>query len=145
MNFSNFFRLYLKRLNGGCGWDEPHSGRYDTKSCGFVEKITILLGEVVEEFETAEIEEIEENEKPAVEPAVEEEPVNSTGAGDTGKQSRAQKKVMKAMAKLNLKKVPGIMKVVLRNGKKGMGTFSIPGGEVYKVNLYWLKLDLDWP
>lgn len=90
-------------------------------------------GEVVEEFETAEIEEIEENEKPAAEPAVEEEPVNSTGAGDTGKQSRAQKKVMKAMAKLNLKKVPGIMKVVLRNGKKGMGTFSIPGGEVYKV------------
>jgi len=90
-------------------------------------------GEVVEEFETAEIEEIDESEKPVVEPVVGEEPGNNPGAGDAGKQSRAQKKVMKAMAKLNLKKVPGIMKVVLRNGKKGMGTFSIPGGEVYKV------------
>jgi len=97
----------------------------------------IAGGEVVEEFETAEIEEIGESEKPVVEPVVEpvvgEEPGNNPAAGDAGKQSRAQKKVMKAMAKLNLKKVPGIMKVVLRNGKKGMGTFSIPGGEVYKV------------
>ena len=121
----------------------PIPGGMIQKAADLLRKLRFYLGEVVEEFETAEIEEIEENEKPAVEPAVEEEPVNSTGAGDTGKQSRAQKKVMKAMAKLNLKKVPGIMKVVLRNGKKGMGTFSIPGGEVYKVNLYWLKLDLD--
>merc|ERR1711973_135777 len=58
------------------------------------------------------------------------------GAGDAlteGKQSRAQKKVMKAMSKLNLKKVPGIMKVVMRNSKKGNLLFSIHGGEVYKV------------
>lgn len=40
---------------------------------------------------------------------------------------------MKAMSKLNLKKVPGIMKVVMRNSKKGNLLFSIHGGEVYKV------------
>ena len=58
------------------------------------------------------------------------------GGGDAqseGKQSRAQKKVMKAMSKLNLKKVPGIIKVVMRNSKKGNLLFSIHGGEVYKV------------
>lgn len=49
------------------------------------------------------------------------------------KQTRAQKKVMKAMSKLNLKFVPGIVKVVMRNGNKGNILFSIHGGEVYKV------------
>merc|ERR1712227_1198055 len=71
------------------------------------------------------------------EPQIEEIDGNAEdGAGDAqteGKQSRAQKKVMKAMSKLNLKKVPGIMKVVMRNSKKGNLLFSIHGGEVYKV------------
>merc|ERR1711937_148776 len=71
------------------------------------------------------------------EPQIEEIDENAEdGAGDAqteGKQSRAQKKVMKAMSKLNLKKVPGIMKVVMRNSKKGNLLFSIHGGEVYKV------------
>merc|ERR1719187_1506288 len=48
-----------------------------------------------------------------------------------GKQTRAQKKMMKAMSKLNLKHVPGIMKVVMR--RKGNILFSIHGGEVYKA------------
>ena len=60
-------------------------------------------------------------------------PQMAAGGGDSGKQTRAQKKVMKAMSKLNLKHVPGIMKVVMRNGKKGNILFSIHGGEVYKV------------
>merc|ERR1712227_49590 len=82
--------------------------------------------------------------KPAADyPVIEEisddpkiEEISEDGAGDAqteGKQSRAQKKVMKAMSKLNLKKVPGIMKVVMRNSKKGNLLFSIHGGEVYKV------------
>lgn len=50
---------------------------------------------------------------------------------ETGKQSRAQKKVMKAMAKHNLKQVPGIVKVVIR--RKGNLLFTIVGGEVYKA------------
>ena len=40
---------------------------------------------------------------------------------------------MKAMSKLNLKHVPGIMKVVMR--RKGNILFSIHGGEVYKVSI----------
>ena len=60
----------------------------------------------------------------------------AAGAGDAedaaGKQTRAQKKMMKAMSKLNLKHVPGIMKVVMR--RKGNILFSIHGGEVYKVS-----------
>merc|ERR1712242_419146 len=59
----------------------------------------------------------------------------AAGAGDAedaaGKQTRAQKKMMKAMSKLNLKHVPGIMKVVMR--RKGNILFSIHGGEVYKA------------
>merc|ERR1719259_1122297 len=39
--------------------------------------------------------------------------------------------MMKAMSKLNLKHVPGIMKVVMR--RKGNILFSIHGGEVYKA------------
>merc|ERR1712227_640418 len=67
-------------------------------------------------------------------PKIEEIPEDGAGDAQTeGKQSRAQKKVMKAMSKLNLKKVPGIMKVVMRNSKKGNLLFSIHGGEVYKV------------
>merc|ERR1712157_633076 len=72
---------------------------------------------------------------------VEETPVEEPaaaaagGAGDAedaaGKQTRAQKKMMKAMSKLNLKHVPGIMKVVMR--RKGNILFSIHGGEVYKA------------
>jgi len=70
-----------------------------------------------------------------------EEPVAAAAApaagagGDAedaaGKQTRAQKKMMKAMSKLNLKHVPGIMKVVMR--RKGNILFSIHGGEVYKA------------
>ena len=87
---------------------------------------------VIEEIsDDPNIEEIPE------EPQIEEIDENAEdGAGDAqteGKQSRAQKKVMKAMSKLNLKKVPGIMKVVMRNSKKGNLLFSIHGGEVYKV------------
>merc|ERR1712176_1024735 len=59
----------------------------------------------------------------------------AAGAGNAedaaGKQTRAQKKMMKAMSKLNLKHVPGIMKVVMR--RKGNILFSIHGGEVYKA------------
>merc|ERR1712035_159255 len=59
----------------------------------------------------------------------------AAGAGDAedaaGKQTRAQKKMMKAMSKLNLKHVPGIMKVVMR--RKGNILFSIHGGEGYKA------------
>merc|ERR1712003_326920 len=59
----------------------------------------------------------------------------AAGAGDAedaaGKQTRAQKKMMKAMSKSNLKHVPGIMKVVMR--RKGNILFSIHGGEVYKA------------
>ena len=62
-------------------------------------------------------------------------------AGDAedaaGKQTRAQKKMMKAMSKLNLKHVPGIMKVVMR--RKGNILFSIHGGEVYKVRISYLS------
>merc|ERR1711973_27646 len=87
---------------------------------------------IIEEIsDDPKIEEISE------EPKIEEIDENAEdGAGDAqteGKQSRAQKKVMKAMSKLNLKKVPGIMKVVMRNSKKGNLLFSIHGGEVYKV------------
>merc|ERR1712176_1203454 len=87
---------------------------------------------IIEEIsDDPKIEEIPE------EPQIEEIDENAEdGAGDAqteGKQSRAQKKVMKAMSKLNLKKVPGIMKVVMRNSKKGNLLFSIHGGEVYKV------------
>jgi len=64
-----------------------------------------------------------------------EESAQAAGAGDAedaaGKQTRAQKKMMKAMSKLNLKHVPGIMKVVMR--RKGNILFSIHGGEVYKA------------
>jgi nascent polypeptide-associated complex subunit alpha len=49
---------------------------------------------------------------------------------ETSRQTRAQKKVLKAMSKLNLKHVPGIVKVVIR--RKGNILFSILGGEVYK-------------
>jgi len=74
-----------------------------------------------------------EQAKPAVAPAP-SAGVN-VGAGDAedaaGKQTRAQKKMMKAMSKLNLKHVPGIMKVVMR--RKGNILFSIHGGEVYKA------------
>lgn len=45
--------------------------------------------------------------------------------------------MMKAMSKLNLKHVPGIMKVVMR--RKGNILFSIHGGEVYKVT-FWVIL-----
>merc|ERR1711937_358547 len=87
---------------------------------------------VIEEIsDDPKVEEISED------PQIEEIDENAEdGAGDAqteGKQSRAQKKVMKAMSKLNLKKVPGIMKVVMRNSKKGNLLFSIHGGEVYKV------------
>ena len=96
---------------------------------------------VIEEISNdPKIEEISDDpkiEEISEEPQIEENDENvEDGAGDAqteGKQSRAQKKVMKAMSKLNLKKVPGIMKVVMRNSKKGNLLFSIHGGEVYKV------------
>ena len=96
---------------------------------------------VIEEIsDDPKIEEISDDpkiEEIPEEPQIEEIDENAEdGAGDAqteGKQSRAQKKVMKAMSKLNLKKVPGIMKVVMRNSKKGNLLFSIHGGEVYKV------------
>merc|ERR1712002_1427149 len=82
---------------------------------------------VIEEIsDDPKIEEISDDpkiEEIPEEPQIEEIDENAEdGAGDAqteGKQSRAQKKVMKAMSKLNLKKVPGIMKVVMRNSKKG--------------------------
>lgn len=60
-----------------------------------------------------------------------EQPAEKAEEVETGKQSRAQKKVMKAMAKHNLKHVPGIVKVVIR--RKGNLLFTIVGGEVYKA------------
>merc|ERR1711887_285505 len=72
-------------------------------------------------------------ETPVETPVVAETPVvEEVGTEDAaGKQTRAQKKMMKAMSKLNLKHVPGIMKVVMR--RKGNILFSIHGGEVYKA------------
>merc|ERR1711917_30851 len=88
---------------------------------------------VVEEVGTQEVTETEEIiETPAVAAAAEEDPQAGGDAEDAaGKQTRAQKKMMKAMSKLNLKHVPGIMKVVMR--RKGNILFSIHGGEVYKA------------
>merc|ERR1711970_1277815 len=90
---------------------------------------------VVEEVGTEEVTETEEViETPAVAAAAaaEEDPQAGGDAEDAaGKQTRAQKKMMKAMSKLNLKHVPGIMKVVMR--RKGNILFSIHGGEVYKA------------
>ena len=91
---------------------------------------------VVEEVGTQEVNETEETiETPAAAAAAaaaEEDPQAGGDAEDAaGKQTRAQKKMMKAMSKLNLKHVPGIMKVVMR--RKGNILFSIHGGEVYKV------------
>merc|ERR1712137_772721 len=60
-----------------------------------------------------------------------EEIIETPAEAAAGKQTRAQKKMMKAMSKLNLKHVPGIMKVVMR--RKGNILFSIHGGEVYKA------------
>merc|ERR1712018_575192 len=79
---------------------------------------------VVEEVGTQEVTETEEIiETPAVAAAAEEDPQAGGDAEDAaGKQTRAQKKMMKAMNKLNLKHVPGIMKVVMRRG----ATFSSP-------------------
>ena len=69
------------------------------------------------------------------EPVIEEIPEAEANAPaeeqGEAKRSRAQKKVMKAMAKLNLRKVAGIQRVVMRNSKKG--NFRIEGGEVYQV------------
>merc|ERR1712078_200787 len=88
---------------------------------------------VVEEVGTQEVTETEDIiETPAVAAAAEEDPQAGGDAEDAaGKQTRAQKKMMKAMSKLNLKHVPGIMKVVMR--RKGNILFSIHGGEVYKA------------
>merc|ERR1712137_1214571 len=91
---------------------------------------------VVEEVGTQEVNETEETiETPAAAAAAaaaEEDPQAGGDAEDAaGKQTRAQKKMMKAMSKLNLKHVPGIMKVVMR--RKGNILFSIHGGEVYKA------------
>merc|ERR1712141_545898 len=74
------------------------------------------MGEEVKDTETQETTEVTED------PA---------GDDAAGKQTRAQKKMMKSMSKLNLKHVPGIMKVVMR--RKGNILFSIHGGEVYKA------------
>jgi len=90
---------------------------------------------VVEEVGTQEVtetEEIIETPAAAAAAAAEEDPQAGGDAEDAaGKQTRAQKKMMKAMSKLNLKHVPGIMKVVMR--RKGNILFSIHGGEVYKA------------
>merc|ERR1712137_854608 len=51
-----------------------------------------------------------------------EEIIETPAEAAAGKQTRAQKKMMKAMSKLNLKHVPGIMKVVMR--RKGNILFS---------------------
>ena len=96
---------------------------------------------VVEEVGTQEVNETEETiETPAAAAAAaaEEDPQAGGDAEDAaGKQTRAQKKMMKAMSKLNLKHVPGIMKVVMR--RKGNILFSIHGGEVYKVRFFCPK------
>ena len=99
---------------------------------------------VVEEVGTQEVTETEEIiETPAVAAAAEEDPQAGGDAEDAaGKQTRAQKKMMKAMSKLNLKHVPGIMKVVMR--RKGNILFSIHGGEVYKVIFFWIKWPVLW-
>merc|ERR1712235_110773 len=89
---------------------------------------------VVEEVGTQEVNETEETiETPAAAAAAAEEDPQAGGDAEdaAGKQTRAQKKMMKAMSKLNLKHVPGIMKVVMR--RKGNILFSIHGGEVYKA------------
>jgi len=86
---------------------------------------------VVEEVGTQEVKETKE-ETAEAEVAADEEVGAAGDAEDAaGKQTRAQKKMMKAMSKLNLKHVPGIMKVVMR--RKGNILFSIHGGEVYKA------------
>merc|ERR1712134_183140 len=96
-----------------------------------------VIEEISDDPKVEEISDDPKIEEIPEEPQIEEIDENAEdGAGDAqteGKQSRAQKKVMKAMSKLNLKKVPGIMKVVMRNSKKGNLLFSIHGGEVYKV------------
>merc|ERR1712141_873143 len=74
------------------------------------------MGEEVKDTETQETTEVTED---------------AAGDDAAGKQTRAQKKMMKSMSKLNLKHVPGIMKVVMR--RKGNILFSIHGGEVYKA------------
>merc|ERR1719238_476775 len=79
---------------------------------------------VVEEVGTEEVKDTETQETTEIT----EDPAGDDAAG---KQTRAQKKMMKAMSKLNLKHVPGIMKVVMR--RKGNILFSIHGGEVYKA------------
>merc|ERR1711887_396182 len=100
-----------------------------------VETPVVAETPVVEEVGTEEVTETEEViETPAVAAAAaaEEDPQAGGDAEDAaGKQTRAQKKMMKAMSKLNLKHVPGIMKVVMR--RKGNILFSIHGGEVYKA------------
>lgn len=103
---------------------EPIATVEDTETGPIIEEI--------EEINTPLIEAIPEPTDAAANP-LEDAQIPLGGAGDSGKQTRAQKKVMKAMSKLNLKHVPGIMKVVMRNGKKGNILFSIHGGEVYKV------------
>jgi nascent polypeptide-associated complex subunit alpha len=79
---------------------------------------------VVEEVGTEEVKDTETQETTEIT----EDPAGDDAAG---KQTRAQKKMMKSMSKLNLKHVPGIMKVVMR--RKGNILFSIHGGEVYKA------------
>merc|ERR1712139_144426 len=81
---------------------------------------------VIEEVGTEEVKDTEEVTQETTE--ITEDPAGDDAAG---KQTRAQKKMMKSMSKLNLKHVPGIMKVVMR--RKGNILFSIHGGEVYKA------------
>merc|ERR1712137_351471 len=91
---------------------------------------------VVEEVGTQEVNETEETiETPAAAAAAAEEDPQAGGDAEdaAGKQTRAQKKMMKAMSKLNLKHVPGIMKVVMR--RKGNILFSIHGGEAQPEDL----------
>jgi len=89
---------------------------------------------VIEEVGSEEVKETETTTTDAT-AADEGTTADPAGGGDAddaaGKQTRAQKKMMKAMNKLNLKHVPGIMKVVMR--RKGNILFSIHGGEVYKA------------
>jgi len=55
---------------------------------------------------------------------------HATGAGDANKQSRSEKKSRKAMAKLGMKPVPGVLRVTVKKQKNAM--FVIAKPDVFK-------------
>jgi len=75
-------------------------------------------------------EEVDDDEPPSLESV--EEAAQPEGGEDDQKQTRAEKKVRKAMQKLGLKAVPDIMRVTIRRDKNYLYYIAAP--EVYRTS-----------